>query len=139
MRLGGQRHPPSALPLGKTPGIHCIGGSVGLRASLEGCRNITSTGIRSPGRPDHSESLYRLLYPWLPLFKELFYNICTITARQIMLVVSEVTGAYTCFDTDGPSAGGTPFLRKRSHNSHSVWRMLIHLLIRRGLFTLELP
>ena len=35
--VGGQRHAPAALLLGKRPGAHCIGGWVGLRAGLGGC------------------------------------------------------------------------------------------------------
>ena len=37
MRVSGQRHAPAALPLGKTAGIHCIGGWVGPRAGMDGC------------------------------------------------------------------------------------------------------
>jgi hypothetical protein len=33
----GQRHASAALPLGKRPGTHCIGGWVGLRAGMDGC------------------------------------------------------------------------------------------------------
>ena len=29
--VGGQRHASTVLPMGKRPGIHCIGGRVGLR------------------------------------------------------------------------------------------------------------
>jgi len=36
MGVGGQRHVPTTLPLGKTPGTHCIGGWVGDTASLDG-------------------------------------------------------------------------------------------------------
>ena len=109
-----------------------------LRSVWKDAENLTPTRIRSPDRPAHSESLYRLRSPRPPLFKDLFYSIDSITARQITLVVSEVSEASTCFDTDGPSSGGTRFLCKRTHNSHSVWPILMHLLIRRGLFTLEL-
>jgi hypothetical protein len=35
--VGGQRHAPAALPPGKRPGTHCIGGWVGSRAGLDGC------------------------------------------------------------------------------------------------------
>jgi len=35
--VGGQRHAPAALPPGKRPGTHCIGGWMGLRAGLDGC------------------------------------------------------------------------------------------------------
>jgi hypothetical protein len=37
MGVGGQRHAPAALPPGKRPGTHCIGGSVGPRSGLDGC------------------------------------------------------------------------------------------------------
>jgi hypothetical protein len=35
MRVGGQLHALVALPLGKKPGAHCIGGWVGPRAGLD--------------------------------------------------------------------------------------------------------
>ena len=60
--VGGQRRAPAALPPGKT-GTHCIGGRMDPRASLDGCgKSRPPTGIRSPGRPARSESLYRLSY-----------------------------------------------------------------------------
>jgi hypothetical protein len=37
MWMTGQRHTPAALPQGKRPGTHCIGGWVGPRAGLDGC------------------------------------------------------------------------------------------------------
>ena len=37
MLVGGQRHAPAALPLGKRPGTHCIGGLVGPRAGMGRC------------------------------------------------------------------------------------------------------
>jgi hypothetical protein len=37
MGVGGQRHAPAALPPGKRPGTHCIGGWVGPRAGLDRC------------------------------------------------------------------------------------------------------
>jgi hypothetical protein len=36
---------------------------VGPRAGLEGCGKSRPTGIRSPDRTAHRESLYRLSYP----------------------------------------------------------------------------
>ena len=39
MGVGGQRHAPTALPPGKRPHTHCIGGWVGPRAGLDGCGN----------------------------------------------------------------------------------------------------
>jgi len=45
------------------PGTDCIGGWVGLRASMEGCeKSRPHTGIRTPDRSVRSESLYRLNY-----------------------------------------------------------------------------
>jgi len=35
--VGSQRHAAAALPPGKRPGNHCIGGRVGPRAGLDGC------------------------------------------------------------------------------------------------------
>jgi hypothetical protein len=63
MRVRGQLHSPVALPPGKRPGTHCVGGWVGPRAGLDGCENLALTGIRSPDRPARSESLYRLSHP----------------------------------------------------------------------------
>jgi len=37
MGVGGQRHAPAALPRGKRPGTHCIGGWVDPRAGMDGC------------------------------------------------------------------------------------------------------
>ena len=59
--MGGQRHPPAALPP-ERPGTHCIGGWVDPRAGLDGCGKLSPTGIRSPDRPVRSEWLYRLSY-----------------------------------------------------------------------------
>jgi hypothetical protein len=36
MTVGGQLHAPAALPPGKRPGTHGIGGCVGPRAGLDG-------------------------------------------------------------------------------------------------------
>ena len=58
MGMGGQRHAPTALHLGKVPGTHCIGGWVGPSVGLDGCG-------KSPPRLDSQtvlpvESMYRL-------------------------------------------------------------------------------
>jgi len=37
MGVGGQSQDPAALPPGKRPVNHCIGGCVGLKAGLYGC------------------------------------------------------------------------------------------------------
>ena len=63
MGVSGQRHAPAALPPGKRPGTHCVGGWVGPQAGLDRCGKSRPTGIRSPDRPVRSESIYRLRYP----------------------------------------------------------------------------
>jgi hypothetical protein len=64
MRVGGQLHALATLPLGKRPDTHCIGGWVGPRAGLDGCKKISPpTGIRSRDCPARSELLYQLRYP----------------------------------------------------------------------------
>jgi len=67
--VGSQRHTTAALPQGKGPGTHCIGGWVGPRVSLDGCgKTRPPVGIRSPDRQARSESLCRLSYPGPPLY-----------------------------------------------------------------------
>jgi hypothetical protein len=51
MGLGGQRHAPAALPPGKRPGTHCIGGWVGPRAGLDGCVKSRPHRDSIPGPP----------------------------------------------------------------------------------------
>jgi hypothetical protein len=63
MGVGGQLHAPAALPPGKRPGTHCIGGWVGPRSGLDGCKKSCSYRDSIPDRPARSESLYRLRYP----------------------------------------------------------------------------
>ena len=61
--MGGQRHAPAALPLGKTRYSfnRRLGGHQGQSGEV---RKISPrTGIRSPDRPARSESLYLLSYP----------------------------------------------------------------------------
>ena len=61
----GQRHAPAALYPWERPGTHCTGGWVGPRAGLDRCGKSRPppTGIRSPDRPERSQSLYRLSHP----------------------------------------------------------------------------
>jgi len=64
--VGGQRRPPVALPPGKRPGTHCIGGRMGPRVCLNGCgKSRLPTGIRSLDWSTRSESLYRLRHAGL--------------------------------------------------------------------------
>ena len=55
----GQRHVPVALHPGVGLGTHCTGGWVVPRAGAE---YLGPIGVRSPHRPAHRESLYRLSY-----------------------------------------------------------------------------
>jgi hypothetical protein len=49
MRVSGQLHVPAALPPGKRPGTHCIGGWVGPRAGLGGCEKYRPHRDSIPG------------------------------------------------------------------------------------------
>lgn len=44
-------------------GNHCVGGWVDPSARLDGCGELTPTGLRQQFRPSRSESLYRLSCP----------------------------------------------------------------------------
>jgi len=59
----GQRHVPATLPPGKdlVPIVQEAGWAPG--PVWTGVENLTPTGIRSPDRLAHSQSLYRLCYP----------------------------------------------------------------------------
>ena len=63
MGVGGQRHAPAAFTPGKdtVPIVQEAGWAQGLVSV--GAENLAPTGIRSPDRPAHSESLYWLSYP----------------------------------------------------------------------------
>ena len=56
--MGDQRPVPAVLPR-KSPGTHCMGGWVVLRAGLARCGKSPPTEMRSEERPTRSESLYR--------------------------------------------------------------------------------
>jgi hypothetical protein len=49
MGMGGQHHAPAALSPGKRPRTHFIGGWVGPRAGLDGCRKSRSRRNSIPG------------------------------------------------------------------------------------------
>jgi hypothetical protein len=63
------------------PATHCIGGWVGPRAGLEGYGK-SSPGIRFPGRPSRSESLYRLNFPAHNECKYYMYILTYIPLKQ---------------------------------------------------------
>ena len=54
---------PGRFYLRERAGTYFTGGWVGPRAGLDGCGKPRPTGIRSPDRPAHKKSLYRLRYP----------------------------------------------------------------------------
>jgi hypothetical protein len=62
MRVGGQRHVPTAILPGKNRYPFYIGCRVGPRAGLDGCVKLAPTGIPSQDGRARSESLYRLSY-----------------------------------------------------------------------------
>jgi hypothetical protein len=51
MKVGGQRHAPTALLPGKKPGAHLYKAGWAPGPVWTGEENLASTGIRSPGRP----------------------------------------------------------------------------------------
>ena len=60
--VSGQRHAPAALPPGKRPGTHCIGGWVGPRSGLDGCGKSRPHRDSIPG----SSSPQRVAIPSTP-------------------------------------------------------------------------
>ena len=58
--VDGRCHTPATFLLGKIPGPHCVGGWVGPRASVEGCRKSRPHWDLIPGPPAPSELLYWL-------------------------------------------------------------------------------
>ena len=57
--MGGQRHAPAALSLGRIPVTHCTGDCLGPRVGLDGCGKSRPHRDSIPDRPVRSESLYR--------------------------------------------------------------------------------
>jgi len=71
------------LDLRERPGTNCVGGWVGPSSGLDGCgKSCPRTGIRSPNRPDRSESLYRLSYPG-PLTLYARWLLCLRTCKLL--------------------------------------------------------
>jgi hypothetical protein len=63
MRVGGQLHAPAALTQETEPVPIVQEARWAPGPVWTGTENLAHTGIRSPDRPDRSESLYRLSYP----------------------------------------------------------------------------
>ena len=66
MGVGGQHHAPGRFTPGKDPVPIVQEAGLAPGTVWNGAENLAPTGIRSPDRPDRSESLYRLSYrnPW---------------------------------------------------------------------------
>ena len=60
MRVGGQRHAPAAFAPGRDPVPTAQEAGWATGRGWTGAENVAQTGIRTPDRPSHSESLYRL-------------------------------------------------------------------------------
>jgi hypothetical protein len=124
--VGGQHHTLAALPLGKKPNTHCIGGWVGPRTGLDGCGKSCPTGIQSPDRLAHSESLYQPSYP-CPHFSDrnhihhtdfftgfkLFFYLggtifhCLYLKHLYYSKTTTITRYFTCWATEDQQTGAT--------------------------------
>ena len=100
MGVGGQRHAPAALPLGKTryPLYRRLGGPQGRSGRV---RKISSpTGIRSPDRPTRSELLHRLSHSG-PHFTYIYIYIYIYIGRfgwnSAPAVCTQCCWAFGCF------------------------------------------
>jgi len=72
--MSGQRHAPTALPLGKSPGIHYRGGCVGPRlvwTDVNKTKSFALTWFRTLSHPALSDSLCRLR-----CYGSLLYRLC---------------------------------------------------------------
>ena len=68
--MGGQRHTPAALPLGKTQ--YLLNERLGVPQDRSGQarKSFALTGIRSLDGPARSEALYQLSYPGPTFLKQ---------------------------------------------------------------------
>ena len=62
MGMGGKRHAPAALPLGKRPSTQFTGSCAASSVSMDSGVKFHPTRIRPPDRPPLLEPLYRLSY-----------------------------------------------------------------------------
>jgi len=83
MVVGGQRHSPVALPPGKRPGTHCIGGWARPSDSLDGFGKSPPYRHSLLDRPARSESLYRLIGKYLPNNKNDKTKLCPFIAARL--------------------------------------------------------
>jgi hypothetical protein len=83
----GQRHAPAALSPRERPGTHCTRGWVGPRALLDRSGKPRSHRDSKPGRPAHSQSLYRLRYPAHQLLTK-YLRAFTIPTQNLTFIAS---------------------------------------------------
>jgi hypothetical protein len=83
MMVGGQRHSPVALPLGKRPITHCIGGWLGPKACLDGFGKSSPYRHSILDRPARSKSLYRLSGKYLTNNKNDKTKLCRFIAAGL--------------------------------------------------------
>jgi hypothetical protein len=77
--------PPGTLPQGKIPGANFIGGWVGCRTCIDGCRKTLAwNGIRNPDYPALSDLLYRYAKETLNI------------SRHLCLCVNEFKNKCVC-------------------------------------------
>jgi hypothetical protein len=108
--MGGQRHAPAALPL-ERPGTHCIGGWVGPRAALNGCRKSRSPPGFDPltAQPGASRYTDSCRGPQEEKYNaSLFENYCDVMADTVMYI-------YCCFEMS--LVGCEPFSKRISKRS----------------------
>jgi hypothetical protein len=119
--MGGQRHPPAALPPGKEtryPLYRRLGGPQGWSGRV---RKISlPTGIRSSDLPSRSESLYRLSYPGPPkidVHKPISYRLCfMITENGLIVFKDQLANAVhaICVYLDGHLSSNSPCEKQKA-------------------------
>jgi hypothetical protein len=96
--VSGQRHAPAVLYAWEwTPGIHRIGGWMGLRAGMDteaGGKILYLRQASNPGRPVCSQTLYWLSYPSSLL--TCCINACCHSMTLLPFVLAAVVFCYWC-------------------------------------------
>jgi hypothetical protein len=105
--VSGKLHAPAALPPGKQPpGTHWMEGLVDPRAGLEDMNKrkfliLPGLDLRPLGRPAHSQSLYRLLYPgfsWGRVNEKCYYPKMLEPRQSFQLSTSKLNVTALQFD-----------------------------------------
>jgi hypothetical protein len=124
LEMSGQLHAPAALPPGKNPGTHCIGGWVDSRAGLDDLKKwkfLTLPGLepRPLRRPARSQSLYRLRYP-----DYYYYYYYGSTARGLALAAFSFSWSYT--QSVGSLDGGSAHRKTATYTRNNTNTELTH-------------